>query len=173
MDYDLIPNATLYKKRRRLRKQWQKVLSVLGCLVVFCTTYALILPAITQERETFCGMEAHSHSKACYTESVVSELICSISEEGGHVHDDGCYVIEGGHAHGESCYASAGGHTHGESCYTSEGGHTHGSDCSVSPAATPMGMAATNGWMPVRKRKARPIPTRKPAVNRSGIWYAA
>ena len=131
MDYDLIPNEKLYKKRqrRRQRKRWQKVVSMLGCLVVFCTTYALILPAITQERATFCGMEAHSHGKACYTESVVSELICSISEEGGHIHDDGCYVLEGGHTHGESCYASAGGHTHGESCYTSEGGHVHGSDC--------------------------------------------
>ena len=131
MDYDLIPNEKLYKKRqrRRQRKRWQKVVSVLGCLVVFCTTYALILPAITQERETFCGMEAHSHSDKCYAQSVVSELICSIPEEGGHVHDDGCYAIEGGHTHDESCYAPAEGHIHSESCYAMEGGHTHGSDC--------------------------------------------
>ena len=131
MDYDLIPNEKFYMKRqrRRQRKRWQKVVSILGCLVVFCTTYALILPAITQERETFCGMEAHSHGKACYTQAVQSELICSLSEEGGHVHADGCYVIEGGHAHGENCYALAAGHTHGESCYTLAGGHAHGSDC--------------------------------------------
>lgn len=31
---------------------WKKVVSVLGCIVVFCTTYALILPAITLENDT-------------------------------------------------------------------------------------------------------------------------
>ena len=131
MDYDLIPNATLYKKKQRLRKRWQKIVSMLGCLVVFCTTYALILPAITQERETFCGIEAHSHGDDCYTQSVVKALICSISEEEGHIHTEACYITEGGHAHDEACYqlVEMEGHIHGEGCYTLEGGHAHGSDC--------------------------------------------
>lgn len=37
-------------KKRRFTKRWHKVLLVLSCVVVFCTTYALILPAITLEQ---------------------------------------------------------------------------------------------------------------------------
>ena len=59
MDNGMMPNAKRYTNRRRQWKRWQKLVSVLGCIVVFCTTYALIIPAITQERETFCGMEEH------------------------------------------------------------------------------------------------------------------
>ena len=32
-------------------KKWQKVLFFLSCIVVFVTTYALILPAITLEQQ--------------------------------------------------------------------------------------------------------------------------
>ena len=37
---------------RYLQKRWQKVLLVLGAIVVFVTTYALILPAITIDTDT-------------------------------------------------------------------------------------------------------------------------
>lgn len=30
--------------RRHRRRTWKKIVSVLACAVVFCTTYALILP---------------------------------------------------------------------------------------------------------------------------------
>ena len=46
-----------YEKKRRRRRAWMKVLGVLGCLVVFCTTYALILPAITLEGANAGGAE--------------------------------------------------------------------------------------------------------------------
>ena len=48
------------KKRRRI---WQRTLSVMMCLVVFCTTYMLILPAITKENKTFCGIDEHIHNE--------------------------------------------------------------------------------------------------------------
>ena len=44
---------------RRLKK-WQRVVSVLAAVVVFVTTYALVLPAITLDKETAstqAGME--------------------------------------------------------------------------------------------------------------------
>ena len=47
------------KKRHRI---WMNVVSILACLVVFCTTYALILPAITLEDAT-CGMEEDQHTE--------------------------------------------------------------------------------------------------------------
>ena len=38
------------KKRRELRR-WQRVVTVLAAVITFATTYALILPAITVERD--------------------------------------------------------------------------------------------------------------------------
>ena len=59
-----------YKERllreRRKWKRWQKAVSVMGALVVFCTAYALILPAVTMGKETYCGQEEHQHSEDCY-----------------------------------------------------------------------------------------------------------
>lgn len=46
-----------YIKKRRFLKRWHKLLLVLSCAVVFCTTYALILPAITMEREESLSIE--------------------------------------------------------------------------------------------------------------------
>lgn len=40
-----------YKKRIKIKKAWQKVVLFLAAIVVFCTTYALILPAITLEKQ--------------------------------------------------------------------------------------------------------------------------
>lgn len=60
----------------------------LSCVVVFITVYALILPAITLERETVCGLEEHTHTEACYTEG---ELKCDREE---HVHTETCYAKE-------------------------------------------------------------------------------
>ncbi len=50
----------------RLEKRWQKVARLLAVVVVFCTTYMLILPAITMEKETYCGIEDHIHTDECY-----------------------------------------------------------------------------------------------------------
>lgn len=59
-----------YKERllreRKKWKRWQKVVSVMGALVVFCTAYALILPAVTMGKETYCGQEEHQHNEDCY-----------------------------------------------------------------------------------------------------------
>ena len=142
MDNGMMPNAKRYTNRRRQWKRWQKLVSVLGCIVVFCTTYALIIPAITQERETFCGMEEHIHGKDCKAATVVTELVCTVAEGDGHIHDescytdteghvhtDGCYEVTAGHSHNENCYILTGGHTHSDGCYTQVGGHTHGDGC--------------------------------------------
>lgn len=78
----------LLQKYRR-KKMWQKVLGVMAAVVVFITTYMLILPAITLE--TACGMEAHTHTDECYTvdESTGEKtLICEIEE---HTHTQDCY----------------------------------------------------------------------------------
>ena len=64
----------------------------MAAIVVFCTTYALILPAITWERHLLCDTKEHTHATSCYADVVVTpekrELTCSVAE---HVHGDNCY----------------------------------------------------------------------------------
>lgn len=76
---------------RARRKRRYRVLCVLASVVVFCTTYALILPAITLERDLICGQEEHSHGEGCYDGDEI--LICGLEE---HIHAEDCY--EGGAA---------------------------------------------------------------------------
>lgn len=59
----------------------------LSCIVVFCTVYALILPAITLERKTVCGQEEHSHTEECYSSD--GQLTCGKTE---HTHTESCYA---------------------------------------------------------------------------------
>jgi len=75
--------------KKRLHGRWKKVVSVLACIVVFCTTYALILPAITKEKATDCGIEEHQHGEECFSEE--NELICTKQE---HTHGPECYSDE-------------------------------------------------------------------------------
>lgn len=65
-----------YVKLHIRDKHWKQVVAVLACVVVFCTVYALIIPAVTMTNNTFCGKQEHVHSDACY-ETV---LVCGQSE---------------------------------------------------------------------------------------------
>ena len=126
-------NPTSRTERVPSRKRHSRLVRILACLVVFCTTYALILPAITKEKTTFCGHAAHTHDESCWT----TKLICGQTEGEGHIHDESCRretqrlvcgQVEGeGHVHGESCWRvteklicgqeEREGHKHGQSCY--------------------------------------------------------
>ena len=50
MNDRIMQEANGYAARRRRRHIWQKIMGVLAAVVVFATTYALILPAITMEK---------------------------------------------------------------------------------------------------------------------------
>ena len=76
----------LLKDKIRL-KRWRKMILCLSCVVVFCTVYALILPAITLERKTVCGQEEHSHTEECYSSD--GQLTCGKTE---HTHTESCYA---------------------------------------------------------------------------------
>ena len=115
-DY-LFQNAKKYHITHRRKKLWQRVVRVFGCIVVFCTVYALILPAITMESETVCGLEAHTHNESCYAAAPVSarfSFTCDEDQLSLHVHSADCYddagVLRCGladvvlHTHDRSCY---------------------------------------------------------------------
>lgn len=136
-------------KDRKFRKIWYRGVSTIGAVVVFVTTYALVLPAITMESEASCGIPAHQHSSECYEE----RLICGKEESDGHHHTDDCYTTTKElicelpeHKHDESCYDEEGNltcklseHTHKEGCYEDHkeltctlqesDGHHHDSSC--------------------------------------------
>ena len=141
MQNSLPKKAQSYIKEHLREKRWKQVVTILACVVVFCTTYALILPALTMTGDTYCGKEAHQHSDECY-EKV---LICGKEENetaaaAAHTHTDDCYTTQrvlscgqeesAGHTHGDACYDADGnlvcgqeesvGHTHTEACYQEE-----------------------------------------------------
>ena len=147
--------ATEYVQAHGRKKRWQKIVTALASAAVFCTTYALIMPAVTQKAETYCGYEEHVHTDECYEQTLT--LTCKLSEE-GHEHSDKCYekqreLICGlkdtdGHAHTDQCYEKQSvlicnkeeidGHTHGEGCYEQQRvlicantgpDHVHGDEC--------------------------------------------
>ena len=108
MDYTM--KALLEKIRnilrsRRTRQMLTRSVSVVAAVVVFITTYALVLPAITMEQNAFCGIPEHQHTDSCYEE----RLVCGIPEGQGHHHDASCYekfLICGleVHVHSPECY---------------------------------------------------------------------
>lgn len=64
MEHNELPSAAGYSAKRRRRKRWHRVVTCLAAVVVFCTTYALILPAITLEKT--CDIPEHRHTESCY-----------------------------------------------------------------------------------------------------------
>ena len=58
--------------------RWRKLAKVLAVIVVFGTTYMLILPAITLEDEIYCGITEHTHNEECFV--IESRLICCLEE---------------------------------------------------------------------------------------------
>lgn len=106
--------ARKYLRRHKRWKKWQKIVTTLSCIVVFCTVYALILPAITARSETSCGYEEHTHKDSCYKK----ELICKLEAESEeHAHSEACMGYEKTLVCGQ---AETEGHTHGEACYIKE-----------------------------------------------------
>lgn len=74
-----------YAKAHARKSVWKRIVTVLSCVVVFCTTYALILPAITASDDTYCGIAEHTHTEACYEDGT---LVCTEAE---HEHTLSCY----------------------------------------------------------------------------------
>ena len=154
MQNRILPQADAYAKKRKRRSLWQKIVGSLACVVVFVTTYMLILPAITMEQTAWCGIEEHQHGDSCYE----MQLVCGYDElsNDGHIHTDDCYNEEqvlicnqeesAGHVHDESCVETeqrlvcSEEHEHTTDCYEtvvsyicglaeSEGAHLHGPEC--------------------------------------------
>lgn len=146
-----LQKLTQYAARRKHSRRFRGVLTAIAAVVVFCTTYALILPAITLEGQTvYCGFEDHTHTEDCYQlacgkEEFIphyhsaecrnenGELVCHQEETTIHVHSDKCKVAltctqpeREAHQHSEGCYETQSVLV----CGSAEApGHTHGEGC--------------------------------------------
>lgn len=85
MTNDVLQSAALFSKVNKRKQCWRRIVAGLSAVVVFVTTYALLLPAITQSHDANCGYEEHTHEAECFSGS---ELIC---EQTAHVHNALCY----------------------------------------------------------------------------------
>lgn len=130
-----------YGVKRAGRSRRSKILSVLSSLVVFCITYALILPALTWERARICEVQEHTHSDSCYAKVEIpeTELVkCGMEE---HRHIEACYTSDGQlictmaeHTHTAQCREVIPAHTERVLICTLEE-HIHTDDCFDAPPA--------------------------------------
>ena len=127
---------------RRTRRIFTRFVSTVAAIVVFATTYALVLPAITMESRAECGIEAHQHDESCYTDV----LVCEIPESPGHVHDESCYST------GQKLVCRTEEHMHEPNCYDENGQlicgkaeHQHGEDCFEEEQELVCGLTESDG----------------------------
>lgn len=110
-------------RRSRIQKNiWYRVLCVLAGVVVFVTTYAMILPAITLEStpDVYCGMTEHIHGDDCYEIAGIPEhktIMCDIVSQ-IHIHTDDCFGDAGMPECGMNDYVV---HTHNSFCFDDSG----------------------------------------------------
>ena len=112
-------------RKHILHGKWVRSIIALSCVVIFITTYVLVMPAVTLSGTPDCGQEEHRHTDDCY--ETQSEQICGLEE---HTHSDDCYDEDGNlicgleeHAHNDGCYETEKVLT----CGMEE--HIHTSDC--------------------------------------------
>ena len=153
MRQDVLRNAEKYTKVHKRKRLRHRVVTVLAGVVVFCTTYALILPAITLEKQ--CDIPEHTHTDACYAQVTSVEKrvpVCSAETLEIHRHTADCYDADGNptcgyadfvvHSHDSRCYDETGNlwcplpeieaHRHTADCYALPEEHTHAEGCYTS-----------------------------------------
>ena len=153
MTYDVLRDAEKYTKVHKRKRLRHRVVTVLAGVVVFCTTYALILPAITLEKQ--CDIPEHTHTDACYAQVTSVEKrvpVCSAETLEIHRHTADCCDADGNprcgyadfvvHSHDSRCYDETGNlwcplpeieaHRHTAGCYALPEEHTHAEGCYTS-----------------------------------------
>ena len=145
MKQNIPENAKKYIKAHQRKKRWYMVVTCLACVVVACTVYALIRPAITMIKGA-CEIPEHTHSEACYTQvtsAALTDPVYTIENLNLHQHDDACFeaVEEPADTETLTCANTDEGHTHTALCYGTWEltcgleEHTHSLDCYSDPTA--------------------------------------
>ena len=97
MKNETLKEVNEYAKAHQQQKKWKMIMMCLAAIVVCCTAYVLILPAVTLEKQS-CKIPEHTHSGKCYAQgddNVKKTMICSAESLNLHKHTNGCYDSEG------------------------------------------------------------------------------
>jgi len=157
MKQELLQIEQAVIENRKRTKGWQLLVRALVICVLLCTTYMMMLPALTMREDVICGAEEHIHAQSCYSQpqpeltgckiptgvtavhqhdalcyNEAGELICSLPERWLHTHSESCYITE----KVLQCPMT---HVHSDECMTTEAvltcqipeseGHTHTERC--------------------------------------------
>ena len=136
---------------QRRKRMWKRAVSALAVIVVFCTVYALVLPAITLADQPICGQQVHEHTDSCYRhelkifdcaaanhvhngcEDQLGNPSCGFGEVVLHRHQDHCYdegdtrmcplqeQVADAQATADQASGVPAEHVHTPSCYDEEG----------------------------------------------------
>ena len=136
----VLPQKENYPNTGQRKRRRKRIATCLAAVVVFCTSYALILPAITMEKQP-CDVPEHVHTDTCYAQvTTIPEevLVCDKSTEPsenteaaeGAESADGAAAV---HEHTAACWQTvltpadtetltctlkeSAEHTHGPRCY--------------------------------------------------------
>lgn len=183
MRKEILQEVAGYSVVHKRHRRWNKFVSALACIVVFCTTYALILPAITLEKSPQCEKTEHKHSDSCYTQLLSQSKtvpVCTPESLDLHKHTEACQNESGEfccgysdfviHQHSGSCYGEDGNlwctlpeiaaHTHDESCYAPpETGQEEAAEPTQQEAAEPTQQEAAE---PTQQETAEPTQQEAP-----------
>ena len=129
MGREFLKQTTEILRMKQRRKQLKRIMISLSVVVAMLTSYLLILPAVTMERDPICGQAEHTHTEGCYEH----HLICGKVEQEGqpeqtrqvlscsfttHTHDENCYDTDGQLVCGFADYVI---HTHDANCFDADG----------------------------------------------------
>ncbi len=155
MNMDTIQKAEELKRKRRRKKQWNRLLTCLSVVIMLCTTYVLMLPALTLESSDgeespccgFADFVVHTHDDNCYDDNGV--LWCELPEIQEHEHAEICYEVldiideDEQHVHTAACYgevhtpSDAEVHSPSDADYNTSDAEVHSpsdADCNISDA---------------------------------------
>ena len=133
MDANLRRGLQRLTRMERRKRRRRTIVTALAAVMVFCTAYALILPAITLEHS--CDIPEHQHTEKC----LASGPSCTYR---AHRHAQDCYDGSGALSCGKAGFVV---HRHDVACYDASGKlwcslpeievHTHSAGCYAQPAA--------------------------------------
>ncbi len=133
MNKNIENQTSKYNIRYQRRRRWYKILSCLSAIVVFVTTYALIIPAVTWEKTLICEKNEHIHGSSCYTVNENGETVLTCQKE-EHIHGNECFDAPPAADNGFICGIPE--HKHDDSCYFADGTlkctlseHIHSAEC--------------------------------------------
>ncbi len=83
MESSILKKAEAFILEKVRRKRWQKIVAVLAAFVILVTVWILLKPATATTKQTYCGLEEHTHTDDCYERTLICEKAGTEDSTGG------------------------------------------------------------------------------------------